>query len=178
MSIVRLPVFSLPLSLSLSLSFLSSFTFSYTFTRSTALPFNFTSHSRLPSHLSAPFVFAIVIGVPLPWEVDKRDTTAKDTSHLASQKPKMINLDDITEDGGVVPDRSSLSDAHSSMGGLAEMSSVPHHQTSNFAAILPDFSNMEQDYIHGKPFRRRVLSPCVICRLDSSLPRRPRWRQK
>mgnify|MGYP000074998994 CR=1 FL=1 len=58
----------------------------------------------------------------------------------------MINLDDITEDGGVVPDR-SLSDAHSSMGGLAEMSSVPHHQTSNFAAILPDFSNMEQDYI-------------------------------
>ena len=150
---------------SLSYSALSFFLHSpfLAFTRSTALPFSFTSF-RLPS------ICLVCVAIVLAFFIwsGQRDTTAKDTSHLASQKPKMINLDDITEDGGVVPDR-SLSDAHSSMGGLAEMSSVPHHQTSNFAAILPDFSNMEQDYIR-QAFSKTSFVSVRDLPTSSSLP--------
>ena len=67
------------------------------------------------------------------------------TDVAAKSRLAMINLDEITEDGGVVPERTQGDDY--GLGATNEAFQQPHHQTANFAAILPDYSNLEQDYI-------------------------------
>ena len=54
-------------------------------------------------------------------------------------------------------DRSTLNDEND-LNFLPDESTMPHHQVPNFAAILPDYTNMEQDYIRQAFSRTSFVS--------------------